>query len=163
MIPSDHFVRFYNEVFKYLDSLGRDHLLDYWREVGRHQAELLAEDFRKGGFKAAYDYWSVIAHEENCDMDLRLEEDYFELKMNKCPSLGKAMDNDAGACEIYCDHCMAWIQIVMEKAGLHPAYDIESRVEPHCNMRIYKDPEKARAREKELRIPARPYEEFGSK
>lgn len=42
-----------------------------------------------------YQYWSVIEEEENCDMDLVIDEDHIELTMNKCPSLSKVMDNDA--------------------------------------------------------------------
>ena len=35
MIPSDHFVRFYNEVFKFLDNQGG--LEAYYEEISRHQ------------------------------------------------------------------------------------------------------------------------------
>ena len=37
MIPSDHFVRFYNEVFKALEKKGHPHLVAYWRELGRRR------------------------------------------------------------------------------------------------------------------------------
>ncbi len=49
MIPSDHFVRFYNEVFKALAERGHDHLEAYWRELGRLQTIELADKFRTGG------------------------------------------------------------------------------------------------------------------
>ena len=35
MIPSDHFVRFYNEVFKALERKGHRSTVAYWRELGR--------------------------------------------------------------------------------------------------------------------------------
>ena len=38
MIPSDHFVRFYNEVFKALEDKGHSHIVAYWRELGRIQS-----------------------------------------------------------------------------------------------------------------------------
>ena len=37
MIPSDHFVRFYNEVFKFLDKQGDGALEKYYLEISRHQ------------------------------------------------------------------------------------------------------------------------------
>jgi hypothetical protein len=157
MIPSDHFVRFYNEVFKALHERGREHLVAYWRELGRLQSEELAQDFREGGLQACYDYWMRILEEENCEGDLTLTDQYFEFRMKKCPSLSKALDNDAGAFELYCDHCMAWVQPTIEAAGMHPAYDMESRTEPHCVFRVYKDPGKAEEFHAQAKLPADPY------
>ena len=159
MIPSDHFVRFYNETFKSLEERGHEHLVEYWRELGRLQTLELADKFRAGGLKACHDYWARIVKEENCQADLTLTEEYFEFRMRDCPSLSKAMDNDAAPCELYCDHCMAWVAPVMDAAGLHAVFDIESRSEPHCVMRVYKDPGKARVYEKQARLPAHPYTE----
>ena len=155
MIPSDHFVRFYNEVFKALAERGHDHLEAYWRELGRLQTIELADNFRSGGLAACRDYWARIAQEENCLADLVLTEDYFEFRMRLCPSLSKALDNDATPCELYCDHCMGWVEPVMEAAGLHAAYDIESRSEPHCVLRVYKDRDQARVFEEQAQLPAK--------
>lgn len=155
MIPSDHFVRFYNEVFKALAERGHEHLEAYWRELGRLQTIELADRFRSGGLAACRDYWARIVQEENCLADLVLTEDYFEFRMRRCPSLSKALDNDATPCELYCDHCMGWVEPVMEAAGLHPAYDIESRSEPHCVLRVYKDLDKARVFQEQAQLPAK--------
>ena len=157
MIPSDHFVRFYNEVFKALDARGHEHLVAYWRELGRLQVRELAEKFRTGGFAACHEYWSRIVKEENCLAEMTLTEDYFEFRMLQCPSLAKAMDNDAAPHSHYCDHCMGWVEPVMEAAGLYAAYDIESRTEPHCVFRAYKDRNLARAFEQQARVLAKPY------
>ena len=157
MIPSDHFVRFYNEVFKALQEKGHDHLVAYWRELGRLQTTELADRFRAGGPQACYDYWSRILREENCVGDLELTEDYFEFRMHGCPSLSKVLDNDATPHTLYCDHCMGWVEPVMEAAGLHAVGDMESRTEPHCTNRVYTDPAKARAFEERARLPAKPY------
>jgi hypothetical protein len=159
MIPSDHFVRFYNEVFKALEERGREQLVAFWRELGRMQTLELADTFRAGGLAACHAYWSRIVKEENCEADLTLTGDYFEFRMRQCPSLSKAMDNDAAPHAHYCDHCMAWIQPVMEAAGLYVVYDMESRSEPHCVFRVYKDPVKAGAFGQHACLPARPYEE----
>jgi hypothetical protein len=159
MIPSDHFVRFYNEVFKALMEKGREHLVSYWRELGRLQTIELAEHFRRGGLRACHDYWSRIRDEENCGATLRLTDDYLECRMDACPSLGKVLDNDAEPCELYCDHCMGWVQPVMEAAGLCAVLDMHSRSEPHCAFRVYRDRAKAAEYEKQARLPSRPYDD----
>jgi len=159
MIPSDHFVRFYNEVFKALMERGYDDLVAYWRELGRLQTIELTDKFRKGGLQACYDYWSRIRDEENCDADVRLLDDYFEFRQNVCPSLAKALDNDAETCDLYCDHCMAWVQPAVTAAGLYPVADMESRTEPHCLFRIYTDKEKADAFESGAKLPSHPYDD----
>ena len=37
MIPSDHFTRFYNEVFKFLEKQGEEDLKQYWLEISKNQ------------------------------------------------------------------------------------------------------------------------------
>ena len=37
MIPSDHFVRFYNEVFKYISAKGKAELEKYYDRVSKNQ------------------------------------------------------------------------------------------------------------------------------
>ena len=158
MIPSDHFVRFYNEVFKALEERGHEHLVAYWRELGRLQAAELAERFRTGGLQAAYDYWQRIRHEENCEGELTLTDDCLEFRMRRCPSLSKVLDNDAEPCKLYCDHCMAWVEPVMGACGLHAVLDMESRSEPHCVLRVYTDKAKADAFARQAALPSRPYD-----
>lgn len=157
MIPSDHFVRFYNEVFKALERKGHRHLVAYWRELGRLQTTELAERFRAGGIRACHDYWSRIRDEENCGGELTLTEDYFEFRMTGCPSLAKVLDNDAAPHRLYCDHCMAWIEPVMKAAGLYAVMDMESRSEPHCVFRVYPDKLRARAFERNAKLLSKPY------
>ena len=159
MIPSDHFVRFYNEVFKAVMERGQDGLRAYWGELGRLQSAELAEGFREGGLQAAYDYWSRIRKEENCDAGLALTEDYFEFRMYSCPSLGKVLENDAEPCELYCDHCMGWIDAVMKAAGLFAVMDMHSRDVPSCTFRVYTDEAKAKAYARHAALHSRPFED----
>ena len=158
MIPSDHFVKFYNEAFKALDEKGREHLIAYWRELGRLQTIELAESFRSGGIKAAAEYWRRIVREENCEATLKETEDYFEFRMDRCPSLSKVLDNDAEPSPLYCDHCMGWVEPVMQASGLHAVMDMESRVEPHCVFRVYSEEDKADAYEREAKLLSKPYD-----
>jgi len=157
MIPSDHFVRYYNEVFKTLEEMGHEHLVAYWRELGRLQTIELAEAFRAGGLQAAHDYWRRTLEEENCRSRLTLTDDYLEVRIDRCPSLAKVLDNDATASDLYCDHCMAWVEPATEAAGLHAVCDMRSRREPHCVLRVYKDREKAEAFAAQSVLPADPY------
>jgi len=157
VIPSDHFVRFYNEVFKALQEKGHEHVERYWRELGRLQVAKLANEFREGGTKACYEYWKRIHDEENCEGELTLTDDYFEFRMNRCPSLSKVHDNDASPCDVYCDHCMGWIEPVMESAGLYAVMDMIAPNEPHCVFRVYEDAEKAAEFERTAQLVSKPY------
>lgn len=152
MIPSDHFTRFYNEVFKYLETRGQEDLELYWLEISKNQERHILELIETKGFQGMYEYWSVIKDEENCELDLQVYDEHLELHMHKCPSLTKAMDNDAVPMERYCDHCAGWIGPIMDKTGYHLVYDVISRTEPRCVMRIFKDPAKAREAEKSVEL-----------
>jgi hypothetical protein len=158
MIPSDHFVRFYNEVFKALDRKGRRHLVAYWRELGKLQSRELVDRFRAGGIRACYEYWRRVCVEENCKAALKLTKDYFEFRMKRCPSLAKVLDNDARPCALYCDHCMGWMEPVMKAAGLYAVLDMKSRSKPHCVFRVYRDRRKARDFERRVALLSKPYD-----
>ena len=144
MIPSDHFVRFYNEVFKFLDE--KKGLQAYYEEISRHQELHCLELFRRKGLRGVYDYYVKIRKEENCDMDLILNGHELILKMNKCPSLSKALNNDAGACRKYCLHCPGWTSRVYKKAGLYQVYDLMGLENPQCCEWILDDLNAAKAR-----------------
>ncbi len=136
MIPSDQFVRFYNEVFKFLDAQGGDALEEYYHVVSEQQEMHCLELFKAEGLAGMKAYWDRIAVEENCDMRCTLYPDRFELVMNRCPSLSKAMDNDAGAFSRYCDHCPGWVIPLLEKAGFNCEYDLIDRAAPQCRITI---------------------------
>lgn len=148
MIPSDHFVRFYNEVFKFLDEKGG--LQEYYEEISRHQEFHCLEMFRKNKLQGVYDYYVKIRKEENCEMDLILNDGELYLGMTKCPSLSKAIDNDAGVCLKYCLHCPGWTMPLYQKAGLFQIFDIMGKENPQCREWIYEDKSKAEAKYREL-------------
>ena len=150
MIPSDHFVRFYNEVFKFLEEQGDGELEKYWLEISRHQEKECLELFKTKGLKGMYDYWERIRIEENCDMTMTLTDDCLILEMHRCPSLSKVLDNDAKPCEKYCDHCAGWIGPLLKKAGYFNVYDIIDRKIPQCRAYIYADRTKAEAKQMEI-------------
>lgn len=150
MIPSDHFVKFYNEVFKFLDSRNSGELGKYYQLVSGNQEFHCLELFRKKGLAGMYEYWEHIRIEENCDMEISLEPEYFHCQMKVCPSLSKITDNDGGACPKYCDHCPGWILPLMTKAGFFVVYNIIDRAKPVCEFFVYKDAACARKKRAEL-------------
>ena len=134
MIPSDHFVRFYNETFKFLDE--RDDLPRYYSVIAGRQKKRLLELFRTKGLQAMYDYWSRIRFEENCGMELTLYPNRLVLLMTQCPSLGKVIDNDAGPCRRYCEHCPGWVVPLIEEAGFAVEYNLVGLADTRCVMTV---------------------------
>ncbi|MCQ2397624.1 MAG: hypothetical protein MJ106_08010 [Lentisphaeria bacterium] len=155
MIPSDHFVRFYNEVFKFLDA--RNGLQDYYDEISRHQDFHCQKLFKEKGLDGVEEYYQKIRVEENCDMDIERHGHELILRMNRCPSLSKAINNDAGACPKYCMHCPGWCLPLYTRVGLYDVYDLKGLDEPACEEFISDDIEIARARRDEL-LKSRPKE-----
>ena len=144
MIPSDHFVRFYNEVFKFLDE--KNDLEPYYARIAENQAFLCLQGFKEYGLRGVYDYYLKIRREENCEMDVILDGHELILRMNRCPSLSKAMDNDAGACPKYCFHCLGWTRRIYDLAGLYQIYDLGELDDPRCCEWILDDLDAAKAR-----------------
>ena len=153
MIPSDHFVRFYNEVFKFLDE--QNGLEKYYQHISRHQELHCLDLFSKKGLKGVYEYYQKIYKEENCQGEVILNDNELILKMDRCPSLSKAIDNDAGVCEKYCLHCPGWTVGIYTKAGLFQVYDTMGLDEAKCCEWIYEDKQLAIAKYLEL-IKTRP-------
>ncbi|MFA6815089.1 MAG: hypothetical protein WCS73_02205 [Lentisphaeria bacterium] len=148
MIPSDHFVRFYNEVFKELNAMSG--LSKYYLEIAKLQEKNCLENFKKNGLKGVYNYYEQVKHDENCIMDIELEGHCLILRMNVCPSLSKAVDNDAGVFPGYCNHCPGWVLPLYTKAGLYDVYDIMGRKNPQCCEYIYDDFDLAKKKYAEL-------------
>ncbi len=150
MLPSDHFVKFYNEIFKFLGRKGPEELDRYYARVADRQAFFTLEAFRRDGLKGMYDYWERIRIEENCDLDHDWCDEFYHAHMNKCPSLSKVLDNDAAPCRVYCDHCPGWCGRVIAQAGHYMVYDMMSRTEPVCRQYIFSDRARAEAKFAEL-------------
>ena len=150
MIPSDHFVKFYNEIFKYLEKKGPDELDRYYKCVADRQAYFTLEAFKKDGLKGMYDYWERIRIEENCDLVHDYNDAFYHLKMITCPSLSKVLDNDAEPCGRYCDHCPGWVGRVIAWAGYFMTYDMVGRDTPHCEFWVFRTQEDAKAKYDEL-------------
>ena len=130
MIPSDHFVRFYNEVFKFLDEKGG--LRAYYDEISRHQELHCLDLFRRKGLQGVYEYYKKIRKEENCDLTMQFLPDRTVSYMKRCPSLSKVLDNDASPCLKYCDHCPGWSIPLSTQCGLYYVQNMISRTEPQC-------------------------------
>ena len=150
MIPSDQFVRFYNEIFKFLAKRGQEHLDRYYERVAQRQAYFIVEQFKRDGLKGMYDYWNRINIEENCDLRVSYDDKCYRGEMVACPSLAKAVDNDAGGCPKYCDHCPGWVLRVMTMAGYYGVYNLVGRDVPKCDFYAFKNRADAEAKYKEF-------------
>ena len=143
MIPSDHFVRFYNEVFKFLDE--RNALEPYYLEIGRHQEMHHLDDFRRKGLRGVHEYYKRIRIEENCELEIDAEPDRIVFRMIKCPSLSKVLDSDAAPCARYCDHCAGWSVPLYTDSGLFYVENTISRTDPRCTWMVTESREVAQA------------------
>ena len=130
MIPSDHFVRFYNEVFKFLEK--KNGLEPYYLEISRHQELHCLEHFLKKGLQGMEEYWGKIIIEENCICSSWIEDDVRYSHMQKCPSLSKVLDNDATPCEKYCYHCPGWVAPLVTKCGFYYIKYLRALDVPEC-------------------------------
>ena len=138
MIPSDHFVRFYNEVFKFLDR--NNGLEKYYLEISRHQEHHCLDLFSRKGIAGMREYWGVIAKEENIiskKKGIVTDTKMLSSGSNICPSLTKNLDNDAGICEKYCMHCPGWVIPIFTKTGFYCVYDLVDLLEPTCSMNVF--------------------------
>ena len=137
MIPSDHFVRFYNEVFKFLDK--KNGLEDYYLEISRHQEHHCLDLFSRKGIAGMKEYWGMIAKEENIIQNKKgfVSDTKMLSGSSICPSLTKNLDNDAGACEKYCCHCPGWVIPLFTKTGFYCVYDLIDLLEPNCSMNVF--------------------------
>ena len=150
MIPSDLFVRFYNEVFKYIDAKGPQELEKYYARVSKNQEYHCLKLFQEKKLEGMYQYWEHIRIEENCDMAHQVTNDCYHFEFFSCPSLSKALDNDGGACPKYCNHCPGWILPLIRKSGCFAVYNLIDRKIPRCEMFVYLTQEKAQAKAEEL-------------
>lgn len=150
MIPSDHFVRFYNEVFKYLAAKGDGELKRYYGRVSENQEAHCLSLFREKGLEGMFEYWERIRIEENCAMEHSVEDGCYSFRFSGCPSLGKVLDNDAEPCSEYCNHCPGWILPIMSKVGAYAVYNIIDRRKPCCEMFVYFDKSRAMNKAEEL-------------
>ena len=143
MIPSDHFVRFYNEVFKFLDERGA--LEPYYREISRHQELHCYDIFMKKGLQGMEEYWGGIRVEENCISSSYIKDGVRYSHMAKCPSLSKVLDSDAEPCRKYCLHCPGWVLPLMTRCGFYFVDDLIDLDVPECRSCQTDSREKAEA------------------
>ncbi len=138
MIPSDHFVKFYAEVFKYLQKQGKQAIDEYYLTIAEHQKTHCLEQFKTKGLAGMKEYWDKIIFEENCDADAILDEGKsYSFIMHHCPSLGKVLDNDADPCPIYCDHCPGWVLPIMTEVGYYTVCDLVGADIPRCTEKTF--------------------------
>ena len=140
-------------MFKFLEAQGEEHLQAYFLEISKNQEKHILGLIGEKGFAGMYEYWSKIDEEENCDLDLELQRR--AVRARACTSARaspRPRTTMPRPLERYCDHCAGWIGPIMDKTGYHLVYDVIDRNKPQCVLRIFKDAEKAREAEKDVRL-----------
>jgi len=120
MLGCHDFCGYYDWTFHYV---GRDH--------GREAVKLLWADAIvkaqmhytqagvEQGLRGLYDVWVKTGEDERCDWTFTLDEakNVLRCDMRECPSKGHLIGNDLYADEDYCDHCVGWMNPLLEQVG----------------------------------------------
>jgi len=119
MIGCAEFCGYYDWTFEYLRRrFGEEAVSDYWRtaiseDSQRHARELIVGQ----GIAGMEEYWAQTLEEEEAGYHMHKGENFFRIDMFACPSLGLLLDRGRPAYHDYCDHCMGWIEPMIEEAG----------------------------------------------
>ena len=133
-----------------LETLTTDSKMRPYDYVSKIQEYCCLKLFKEKKLDGMYEYWERIRIEENCDMTHSVDDGCYEFKFKECPSRKKIHDSDASAYCSYCDHCPGWILPIMTKCGCFAVYNLIDRNLPQCEMFVYLDKARARAKQKEL-------------
>lgn len=114
MLGVQDFIGYYDWTFEYLRrKYGEGTVQDYWGKPKPHLIRL----FQEKGFDGMYEYWFHTLEMEEAGYTLDQTEGYFRIDMFDCPSKGFLIRHGLEAYHDYCEHCMGWINPLMETAG----------------------------------------------
>jgi len=120
MIGVNDFIRYYDWTFEYLRRrYGEDEVIAYWAESiafnSQNHAYVLIRD---KGLQGMAEYWGYTLDSERAGYRSYLSpHHYFRIDMYACPSLGLLLRIGQQAYHDYCQHCMGWIQPIMDRCG----------------------------------------------
>ncbi len=141
MISCTEFISAYSGLFQFLHNKGgKPEVIKYWEHISdTYVKERLGKCVLENGIKGCYDYWAHSLNEEDADFSITLDEDraVFELKMFKCPSKGRLLNNpQIKPYEHYCEHCDLLYRRVLEPYGLKYDFDMSKSNEAKCSITI---------------------------
>lgn len=125
MLGCYDFCAHYEWTFEWLRLRGGEGLvMQYWHEAisedsQRHAAELIAAK----GFQGMREYWDHTLAEEGAGFTAVFDKGVFRFDMQDCPSKGFLIRNHLQQYHDYCDHCIGWIQPIMDQAGFRVSHE----------------------------------------
>ena len=132
MIGVYDFCGHYDWTFEWFRRQGGEPLVrKYWdqairQDAQRHAAGLIG----KHSFAGTATYWSHTLQHEGAGYHTSANPHAFRIDMHECPSKGFLIRNDLSAYHDYCDHCIGWIEPMLESAGF--AVDHEHNHRGQC-------------------------------
>jgi len=118
MIPSREFILAYNELFKFLHKkYGKKAVIDFWKFISDNFLTNLDHLVKEKGISGMAEYWTHTLTEEGAEYQMSVGENYFEIYMKKCPSVGKLNKAKVEKYPYYCEHCDILYKRVIEKYG----------------------------------------------
>lgn len=140
MIPCTEFILAYNELFKFLHrKYGKKAVVDFWIYISDKFLTNLDELVKEKGIAGMAEYWTHTLTEEKAEYCMGVGENYFEIYMKKCPSVGIMNKRKVEKYPYYCQHCDILYKRIIEKYGFRyriKFIDINRGV---CRLKIQKN------------------------
>lgn len=133
MLGCQDFCGYYDWTFRHVERrFDRDAVHALWNDAVVKAQWHYAEAGSAKGLQGLYDTWVQTGQDEHCDWTFTLDESKNVLRwdMRQCPSKGHLIENDLYADEDYCDHCMGWIQPLLETMGA----EVTAHQHNHCGQ-----------------------------
>lgn len=161
MLGCYDFCGHYEWTFEWLRQQGGEPLVhQYWEDcIYRVSQTHATELIHTLGFEGMARYWDHTLVEEGAGFVVTRGahgDDFFRVDMTDCPSKGFLIQNSLEQYHDYCDHCMGWINPLMEEGGF--AIDHEHNHMGQCWWEIRKTdnpapfPEAGTATEHDVRL-----------
>lgn len=148
MISCTDFIPAYSELFKFLESQGKQEAVqDFWNYLSDNFLRNLKSLVEQHGIRGCWLYWSHTLNEEAADFTMELDAEVGEFKiiMHHCPSKGRLLE-----CKYlepyhdYCRHCDLLYRRVLEPLGYKCIFNDSECDRAKCIL-IVRDKKRSRA------------------
>lgn len=139
MISCTEFIIVYNELFKYLHkNYGKKAVIDFWIYISDNFLKNLEKLVKEKGIPGMAEYWTHTLTEEKAEYVMSVGENYFEIYMKKCPSVGIMNKKRVKKYPYYCEHCDILYRRIIEKYGFNYRISFINKRKGICKLTIRK-------------------------
>ncbi|MDD3725589.1 MAG: hypothetical protein PHI44_00090 [Candidatus Ratteibacteria bacterium] len=139
MISSGEFILAYNELFRFLHKrYGKKGVVDFWIYISDKFLTNLDVLVKEKGISGMAEYWTHTLTEEGAEYQMSVGENYFEILIKKCPSVGKLNKAKVEKYPYYCEHCDILYRRVIEKYGFNYKIRVIDKEKGVCVLRVLK-------------------------